>query len=276
MCRVVDFIASQDAIPAIQLGHAGRKASVTRPWEGTRPVPVSEGGWQPIGPSAQSFAAGWPTPTTMTKAMIEEFLEQFADAAARARIAGFRILEIHGAHGYLLHQFFSPLSNQRDDEYGGSFENRIRLLLETIDAARIAWPRDLPLFLRLSTTDWVEGGWTLDDSIRLCRILKDRGDVDLIDCSSGGNDPRQKIPIHPAYQVPFAAAVKQQTGCMTGAVGLIHTPDLAESIVANDQADLVILGRALLADPVWPLRAANALKATTVKWPLQYERSNIF
>ena len=194
----------------------------------------------------------------MTKAMIDEFLEQFTDAAARARTAGFRILEIHGAHGYMLHQFFSPLSNQREDEYGGSFENRIRLLLETVAAARSVWPRDLPLFLRISTTDWVEGGWTLDDSIRLCRILKERGEVDLIDCSSGGNDPRQKIPIHPAYQVPFAAAVKAKTGLLTGAVGLIHTPDLAESIVANNQADLVILGRTLLADPVWPLRAASA------------------
>lgn len=148
--------------------------------------------------------------------------------------------------------------------------------LETVAAARSVWPRDLPLFLRISTTDWVEGGWTLDDSIRLCQILKERGEVDLIDCSSGGNDPRQRIPIHPAYQVPFAAAVKANTGFLTGAVGLIHTPDLAESIVANNQADLVILGRALLADPVWPLRAASALKATTVKWPVQYERSNIF
>jgi 2,4-dienoyl-CoA reductase-like NADH-dependent reductase (Old Yellow Enzyme family) len=276
MRRVVDFIAAQDAIPAIQLGHAGRKASVKRPWEGSKPIPVDHGGWQPIAPSALPFAAGWPTPTAMTKAMIEEFVEQVTDAAARARAAGFRILEIHGAHGYMLHQFFSPLSNQRDDDYGGSFENRIRLLRETVEAVRGVWPQNLPLFLRLSSTDWVEGGWTLDDTIRLCGTLKQSGHVDLIDCSSGGNDPRQKIPIHPAYQVPFAAAVKAQTGFMTGAVGLIHTPDLAESIVANNQADLVVLGRALLADPVWPLRAANALKATTVKWPVQYERSNIF
>jgi 2,4-dienoyl-CoA reductase-like NADH-dependent reductase (Old Yellow Enzyme family) len=276
MRRVVDFIASQEAIPSIQLGHAGRKASVTRPWEGTRPVPIAEGGWQPAGPSASPYAAGWPVPAVMTEPAIEEFIEQFVDAAARARTAGFRILEIHAAHGYLLHQFFSPLSNQREDDYGGSFENRIRLLLETVAAVRTVWPGDLPLFLRLSITDWVEGGWTLDDSLRLCRILKQRGEVDLIDCSSGGNDPRQKIPIHPGYQVPFAAAVKAETGLLTGAVGLIHTPDLAESIVANGQADLVILGRTLLADPVWPLRAASALKATTVKWPVQYERSNIF
>jgi 2,4-dienoyl-CoA reductase-like NADH-dependent reductase (Old Yellow Enzyme family) len=276
MKRVVDFIASQEALPAIQLGHAGRKASVTRPWEGNRPLPASEGGWDAIGPSALPFAAGWPAPAVMTREMICRFLEQFAQAVERARDAGFRLLEIHGAHGYLLHQFFSPLSNQREDEYGGSFENRIRLLLQTVAVARSMWPRDLPLFLRISVTDWVEGGWTLEDSIRLCRTLAERGEVDLIDCSSGGNDPRQKIPIHPGYQVPFAASIKSATGMATGAVGLIHSPDLAESIVANNLADLVILGRTLLADPVWPLRAANALKAANVKWPVQYERSNIF
>jgi NADH:flavin oxidoreductases, Old Yellow Enzyme family len=184
--------------------------------------------------------------------------------------------KVHAAHGYLIHQFLSPLSNDREDEYGGSFENRIRFLLETIDAVRSVWPRELPVFVRISCTDWVEGGWRLEDSIRLCGILKDRGDVDLIDCSSGGNDPRQRIPIHPGYQIPFAAAVKAQTGMMTGAVGLIHSADLAESIVANGQADLVVLGRTLLADPVWPLRAAQHLKAAAVKWPVQYERSNIF
>jgi 2,4-dienoyl-CoA reductase-like NADH-dependent reductase (Old Yellow Enzyme family) len=212
----------------------------------------------------------------MTKAMIRQSVEEFAHAVQRARDAGFRILEIHAAHGYLIHQFLSPLSNDRDDEYGGSFENRTRFLFETIAAVRSVWPRDLPVFVRISCTDWVEGGWTLEDSIRLCEILKARGDVDLIDCSSGGNDPRQRIPIHPGYQTPFAAAIKAQTGMMTGAVGLIHSADLAESIVANGQADLVILGRALLADPVWPLRAAHRLKATGVKWPVQYERSNIF
>jgi 2,4-dienoyl-CoA reductase-like NADH-dependent reductase (Old Yellow Enzyme family) len=276
MRRIVDFIASQDAIPAIQLGHAGRKASTARPWEGSRPLPVSEGGWDPIGPSPLPFADGWPVPQTMSRSMIAQFVEQFAEAAHRAREAGFRILEIHGAHGYMLHQFFSPLSNTRDDDYGCSFENRTRLLLETVAAARSAWPADLPLFLRISSTDWVEGGWTLDDTTRLCRLLAQRGEVDLVDCSSGGNDPRQQIPIHPGYQVPFAAAVKSATGLLTGAVGLIHSADLAESIVANRQADLVILGRTLLADPVWPLRAAAQLKATSVKWPVQYERGNIF
>jgi 2,4-dienoyl-CoA reductase-like NADH-dependent reductase (Old Yellow Enzyme family) len=276
MRRVVDFIAGQEAVPAIQLGHAGRKASVTRPWEGTRPVPVEEGGWEVIGASARPFAKGWHTPLPMSKSMIDRSVEDFAQAVRRAREAGFRILEIHAAHGYLIHQFYSPLSNDRQDEYGGSFENRIRFLLETVRAVRSEWPRDLPLFVRISCTDWIDGGWTLEDSIELCRILKRDGDVDLIDCSSGGNDPRQQIPIHPGYQVPFAAAIKANTGLMTGAVGLIHSPDLAESIVANAQADVVVLGRALLADPVWPLRAASQLKAAGVKWPVQYERSNIF
>jgi 2,4-dienoyl-CoA reductase-like NADH-dependent reductase (Old Yellow Enzyme family) len=264
MKRVVDFIASQEATPAIQLGHAGRKACVTRPWEGTRPVPVAEGGWEVISASNRPFAKGYPMPIPMTRSMIGQYMEDLARVVRRAREVGFRILEIHGAHGYLIHQFLSPLSNDREDEYGGSFENRTRFLLESVSV------------LRLSVTDWVEGGWTLEDSIALCRILKARGDVDLIDCSSGGNDPRQQIPIHPGYQVPFAAAIKSNTGFMTGAVGLIHSADLAESIVANNQADLVILGRTLLADPVWPLRTAQQLKATTVKWPIQYERSNIF
>ncbi|HTM47236.1 MAG TPA: NADH:flavin oxidoreductase/NADH oxidase, partial [Bryobacteraceae bacterium] len=276
MKRVVEFIASQEAVPAIQLGHAGRKTSVTRPWEGSRPIPKEEGGWVGISSTDRPFAAGWPAPIRMTKEMIGRAAEDFALSVRRAREAGYRILEIHAAHGYLIHQFLSPLSNDREDEYGGSFENRVRMLLETIAAARAEWPADLPMFVRISCTDWVEGGWTLEDSIALCRILAAKGDVDLIDCSSGGNDPRQQIPIHPGYQTPFAAAIKSQTGLRTGAVGLIHSPDLAESIIANGQADLVVLGRALLADPVWPLRAASHLKAAGVKWPVQYERSNIF
>lgn len=276
MRRIVDFLLSQEAIPAIQIGHAGRKASVSRPWEGSRPIPISQGGWEVIGASNRPYSKGWPAPTPMTGSMIRQSLEQFAEAVARAREAGFQILEIHAGHGYLIHQFLSPLSNDRDDEYGGSFDGRVRLLLDTIDAARSVWPHRLPLFVRISATDWVEGGWTLGDSINLCRRLKARGDVDLVDCSSGGNDPRQNIPIHPGYQVPLAAAIKTNTGLLTGAVGLIHSPDLAESVVANGQADLVILGRALLADPVWPLKAAKRLKATTVKWPVQYERADIY
>ena len=212
----------------------------------------------------------------MTHAMIRGAIEQFADAVQRAHDAGFRIVEIHAAHGYLIHQFLSPVSNARQDEYGGSFENRIRFLLETLDAVRSVWPAELPLFVRISCTDWVEGGWSLDDSIALGRILKQRGDVDLIDCSSGGADPQQQVPVHPGYQTPFATAIRAQAGIMTGAVGLIHSPDLAESILANEQADIVVLGRTLLADPVWPLRAANQLKATNVRWPVQYERGKIF
>ncbi|MFQ5660635.1 MAG: NADH:flavin oxidoreductase/NADH oxidase [Gammaproteobacteria bacterium] len=274
--RIAAFIAQQGAIPAIQLGHAGRKASVGRPWEGTRPIPKSAGGWEVISASDRPYANGWPVPTPMSHEEIKEAMKIFSNAVCRARQAGFKILELHGAHGYLIHQFLSPLSNFRNDGYGGSFENRIRFLLESIDAARREWPDELPLFLRLSVTDWVEGGWDVGDSIQLASLLKQRGDVDLIDCSSGGNDPRQQIPIYPGYQVPFAQKIRETAGMSTAAIGLIQSPDLAESIIANGQADLVVLGRALLADPVWPLRAANKLKAKNVTWPVQYERSNIF
>lgn len=276
MRRIVDFVGAQDAVPAIQFGHAGRKASVGRPWEGTHPITPDQGGWDVISASDRPYATGWPVPTAMTRLMIEESLEDIARAVKRARDAGFRLIEIHGAHGYLIHQFLSPLSNFRDDDYGGSFDNRIRLLQQTIVAIRSEWPAEYPLFLRLSCNDWVKGGWSLDDSISLCHILKEGDAVDLIDCSSGGNDPRQQIPIHPGYQVPFAAAIRRQTGMMTGAVGLIHSPEHAESIIANGDADLVILGRSLLANPSWPLHAARELKASNVKWPVQYERSNIF
>lgn len=276
LTRIAGFIASQGAVPAIQLGHAGRKASVGRPWEGTRPVPVSEGGWNTVSASAKAYAADWPVPDALDGNGIQAELDALATATRRAREAGFQIVELHAAHGYLIHQFYSPLSNLRTDEYGGSFDNRVRFLIDSLEAMRSEWPDDLPLFVRLSVTDWVDGGWTVDDSIRLCEILKARGDVDLIDCTSGGNDPRQQIPIHPGYQVPFARQIKAETGLSTGAVGLINAPDLAESIVANGDADLVLMGRGLLADPHWPLKAANALKAQNVAWPVQYERSNIF
>lgn len=276
LARIAGFIGSQGAVPAIQLGHAGRKASVGRPWEGTRPVPVSEGGWNTVSASAKAYADGWPIPDALDGAGIQGELDALAQATRRAREAGFKIVELHAAHGYLIHQFYSPLSNQRTDEYGGSFDNRIRFLIASLEAMRSEWPYDLPLFVRLSVTDWVDGGWSVEDSIRLCEILKVRSDVDLIDCTSGGNDPRQQIPIHPGYQVPLARRIKAETGLSTGAVGLINAPDLAESIVANGDADLVLLGRGLLADPHWPLKAANALKAQNVEWPVQYERSNIF
>ena len=276
LARIVAFIETQNAVPAIQLGHAGRKASVGRPWEGTQPIALDAGGWQPIAPSALSYARGWPQPKAMDAAAISQCIADFRAAVRRAREAGFRILEVHAAHGYLFHQFLSPLSNQRSDDYGGSRANRARLLMQTLDAIRAEWPAELPLFLRLSVTDWVTGGWSLEDSVWLCQQLRLRGDVDLIDCSSGGNDPRQQIPIHPGYQVSFAQTIKAETGMATSAIGLINSPDLAESIIANGQADLVVLGRTLLADPVWPLRSANALKANNVPWPVQYERSNIF
>jgi 2,4-dienoyl-CoA reductase-like NADH-dependent reductase (Old Yellow Enzyme family) len=193
-----------------------------------------------------------------------------------ARVAGFKVLELHAAHGYLINEFLSPLSNKRTDRYGGSFENRIRFLLETIDAIRREWPADLPLFVRISVTDWVEGGWEVEESLRLCRILKERGDVDLVDCSSGGNDAAQRVPSYPGYQVPFAERLRSEAMIATAAVGLISAPEAAEEIIANQRADLVTLGRILLSDPYWPLRAAKALKSKTASWPLQYERANIF
>jgi 2,4-dienoyl-CoA reductase-like NADH-dependent reductase (Old Yellow Enzyme family) len=272
MRRITDFISAQGAVPGIQLAHAGRKASTARPSDGGQPIAVADGGWEVIGPSPIPFAPGYPVPVAMTLPMIREFLDGFAQAARRAREAGFRIVEIHAAHGYLLQQFLSPLSNQRDDEYGGSRENRMRLVLETAAAARSEWPAELPLFLRISSTDWVPGGWTLDDSLALARAVKAQGAVDLIDCSSGGASPLQQIPLQPGYQVPFAAAIRAAAGIPTGAVGLIHSADFAASIVANGQADLVILGRKLLADPVWPLRAARELRAAGVQWPVPYER----
>lgn len=276
LAKIADFIGSCGAVPAIQIGHAGRKASVTRPWEGAIPVSESDGGWSTVAPSPKPYADGWPMPRELGQDDIDDELQAMASAAKRAREAGFKILELHAAHGYLTHQFYSPLSNFRADRYGGSFENRTRFLFETVDAVRSEWPDDLPLFMRLSVTDWVPGGWDLEESVRLVGLLAARGQVDLVDCSSGGNDPRQVIPIYPAYQVELARAVKQRTGMLTGAVGLINSPDLAESTIASGAADIVLLGRTLLADPVWPLRAAKVLKAGNVKWPVQYERSDIF
>lgn len=276
LARIAQFVLDQGAMPAIQLGHAGRKASVGRPWEGAKPLSQDEGGWSTIGPSSLPYAQGWPTPTEMGPSDIEYQLGALASSARKALKAGFRIIELHAAHGYLVHQFYSPLSNLRKDRYGGDFEGRTRFLMDSIDAVRSEWPDHLPLFLRLSVTDWVEGGWTTEDSIRLASVLASGGKVDLIDCSSGGNDPRQSMPIYPGYQVPLARAVKEGSGMRTGAVGLIHSPDLAESVLASGAADLVLLGRSLLADPVWPLRAAKSLRARNVSWPRQYERSDIF
>ena len=273
--RIAQFIEKQGAVPGIQLGHAGRKASTCPPWDGAKPLAPEDGGWETIGPSALAFAQGFRPPREMSIGDIAQLTQKMVDSAIRARRAGFKIIEVHAAHGYLLHQFMSPLSNLRNDEYGGSFENRIRLLRETLTAIRTEWPDDLPLFLRISVTDWVEGGWDVDQSVKLARILKADGHVDLIDCSSGGNDPRQKISIYPGYQLRLSETVRKDAGIATGAVGLLHSPDLCEQVLANGQADLVILGRTLMAEPYWPLHAAKRLRAN-VDWPLQYERSDIF
>jgi len=275
LARIAAFIAAQGATPAIQLAHAGRKASMTRPWEGSRPLTADEGAWETIAPSALPFDDRCPAPAAMDAATIEEVLRAASKSARLAREAGFKVVEIHGAHGYLAHEFLSPIANRRSDGYGGTLANRARFLMEMLDAVRAEWPDDLPLFVRLSCTDWIDGGWSLDDTIALARMIKARGDVDVIDCSTGGIDPRQRVPVHPGYQVPFARAVRQHASIATAAVGLIHTADMAEQILGNDDADLVVLGRTLLADPYWPLGAARALRAS-VTWPIQYERANIF
>jgi 2,4-dienoyl-CoA reductase-like NADH-dependent reductase (Old Yellow Enzyme family) len=275
LARIAAFVEAQGAVPGIQLAHAGRKGSVSRPWEGTRPLTPEQGAWATIGPSALPFADGFHTPKAMDEADIAEVLDAMARATRRARAAGFKIVELHAAHGYLIHEFLSPLSNHRDDEYGGDLDGRARFLMAMVDAVRSEWPAELPLFVRLSCTDWVEGGFDLEQAIAVAGRLKARGDVDLIDCSSGGSDPRQRIPTHPGYQVPLAEAIRRRAGIATGAVGLIHSPEMAEAILANGRADLVVLGRALLADPYWPLHAAATLRHK-LAWPIQYERGNIF
>jgi 2,4-dienoyl-CoA reductase-like NADH-dependent reductase (Old Yellow Enzyme family) len=269
--RIAAFITAQGAVPGMQLAHAGRKASHHTPWNGNKSLTVSEGAWQTLAPSAIAYHEGEPLPKEMTLDDIQKFIYDFSAATARALKAGFKVIEIHAAHGYLLNEFLSPLSNQRSDEYGGSFENRIKLLLEVTRATRKIMGEELPLFVRISATDWVAGGWTEDDSIQLAIALKDAG-ADLIDCSSGGNSPAQKIPLEPLYQVLFAAAIKEEAKIMTGAVGLITTSTQAEAIINSGQADMVLLARELLRDPYFPLRAAHELKAAIV-WPKQYERA---
>lgn len=271
LARIVRFIASQGAVPGIQLAHAGRKASNPAPWKGSGSIPPADGGWTPVGPSALPFDEGWSMPTALDEPGILAVIEAFMDAARRAVAAGFRVIEIHAAHGYLLHQFLSPLSNHRTDAYGGSFENRTRLVREVVGALRNILPEELPLLVRISATDWVEGGWTLDQSVDLARELKALG-VDLVDCSSGGLAPRAEIPLGPGYQVPFAARLRAEAGLPTGAVGLITDPEQAEAILAQAAADLVLLGRELLRDPRWPLRAAKAL-GVEVPWPASYARA---
>jgi 2,4-dienoyl-CoA reductase-like NADH-dependent reductase (Old Yellow Enzyme family) len=269
--RIATFIAAQDAIPGIQLAHAGRKASHYSPWKGGKPLTAQEGAWTTLAPSAIPYREDEPLPKSMTKDDITKVLNDFRTATKRALQAGFKIIEIHAAHGYLLNEFLSPVSNHRDDEYGGTFENRIRLLVEVLEVIRKTWDDNLPLFVRISATDWVHGGWSQDDSVALSKILKSKG-ADLIDCSSGGNSPAQKIPVGPLYQVPFAEKIKRQTGILTGAVGLITTAEQSEEILLRQQADLIILARQLLRDPYFPLHAAKQL-AVDVPWPVQYERA---
>jgi 2,4-dienoyl-CoA reductase-like NADH-dependent reductase (Old Yellow Enzyme family) len=272
LSRIVGFIHEQGSIAGMQLAHAGRKASTSRPWEGHDAVPESEGGWtKVVAPSALRFSDTYWMPQALTPDGIQEVIEGFAAAARRACQAGFRVVEIHAAHGYLIHEFLSPLSNQREDDYGGSFENRTRLCREVVAAVRSAWPKELPLFLRISATDWVDGGWNIDESVKLAGELKQMG-VDVIDCSSGGNVPHAKIPVGAGYQTAFAERIRREAGIMTGAVGMITDPVQAEHIIQTGQADAVIMAREFLRDPYFPLRAARELEQP-IAWPVQYLRA---
>jgi 2,4-dienoyl-CoA reductase-like NADH-dependent reductase (Old Yellow Enzyme family) len=268
---IAQFIRQHGAVPGMQLAHAGRKGSTNVPWRGGKALPASDGAWEPVAPSAIRFAEDYPAPRALTVAEIESVVKHFASAAERALAAGFEVIEVHSAHGYLLHEFLSPLSNQRTDEYGGSFENRVRLALRVAEAIRKVWPARLPLFCRISATDWKESGWDLPQSIELAKLLKTAG-VDLIDTSSGGLMPDVKIPVGPGYQVRFAEAIRKNAGIPTGAVGMITEPEQAEIILKSGQADLVFLARELLRDPYWPMRAAKQVGAP-VHSPVQYERA---
>ena len=272
LARIVRFIREQGSVAGMQLAHAGRKASTYRPWEGLGTVPENAGGWtNVVAPSAVAFADHYPEPQALTSDGIQEIVAAFAEAARRACEAGFRVIEIHAAHGYLIHEFLSPLSNRRHDAYGGSFENRTRLLREIVAAVRSSWPEGAPLFVRISATDWIDGGWDIQQSVELARRLKEIG-VDLIDCSSGGNVAHAQIPVGPGYQTRFAEKIRRETGIMTGAVGMIVSPAQAEHIVATGQADAVIIAREFLRDPYWPLRAAREL-GQPISWPVQYLRA---
>jgi len=268
---ITSFIRSQGAVAGVQLAHAGRKASTAAPWTGGKPVAIGAGGWEPVSASPIPFDAGYPVPKELSATEIENLVAAFAQAAKRSLAAGFELVELHSAHGYLLHQFLSPLTNQRKDEFGGSFENRVRFPLQVVKAVREVWPERLPLFYRISATDWAEGGWDIEQSVELARLLKPVG-VDLIDSSSGGTVPRAKIPAGPGFQVPFAEAIRAKTGIATGAVGFITDAKQAEEIVSSGKADVVLLARELLRDPYWPRRAAQEL-GHKLKAPVQYERA---
>jgi 2,4-dienoyl-CoA reductase-like NADH-dependent reductase (Old Yellow Enzyme family) len=270
--QITDFIRSQGSRSAIQLAHAGRKASTWRPSDGDGAISVSEGGWANVlAPSAIPFSDTYPQPVALDATGIRKVVDDFAAATRRALLAGFDVVEIHSAHGYLLHEFLSPLSNRRTDEYGGSFENRIRALLEVVEAVRSEWPLDRALFVRISATDWADGGWDADQSVALSKILKERA-VDLMDCSSGGLVSYAKIPMGPGYQVQFAERVRKETGIATGAVGMITEAAQADAIIQTGQADIVLLAREMLRDPYWPMHAAAAL-GQHGSWPVQYLRA---
>jgi 2,4-dienoyl-CoA reductase-like NADH-dependent reductase (Old Yellow Enzyme family) len=272
LTHVVRELEAQGAVPGVQLAHAGRKASTHRPWDGGRTALPSDGGWaRVVAPSAVAFADGHLVPHELSESEIAAVVSAFADAARRALAAGMRVIELHAAHGYLLHQFLSPLSNLRSDRYGGSLENRMRVVREVVRAIRNTWPDRYPLFVRVSVTDWTDGGWDLEQTVELARVLKDDG-VDVIDCSSGGNVSGVHIPVGPGYQVPFAAHVKRNAAVATAAVGLITEPAQADAIIRDGQADLVLLAREMLRDPYWPLHAAKAL-GHEMAWPAQYLRA---
>ncbi len=272
--KITAFIKSQNSVPAIQLAHAGRKASTYAPWKGNGAVSEQDGGWQTIAPSSTPFAANYPLPKEMSKQDIQDVIEQFKLAAERSIESGFQLIELHFAHGYLVHEFFSPLSNFRKDDYGGSLENRCRLAVEIARNVRNVIPDEMPLFVRISATDWTENGWDILQSVKLAEWLKDVG-VDLIDCSSGGNVANADIPLGPGYQVPFSEEIRKKVDILTAGVGLITSPEQAENIIRTRQADLVVLAREMLRNPYWPLYAAEKLK-TDIQWPDQYKRAKRF
>jgi 2,4-dienoyl-CoA reductase-like NADH-dependent reductase (Old Yellow Enzyme family) len=276
--RITGLLTALGTVPGIQLSHSGRKAPTDRQWLGGKPVGAEKGGWQPVGPSPIAFAEGHPVPTELTLADIDKIVDQFAAAARRAAAAGFKVVELLAGHGYLIHQFLSPFSNHRTDSYGGSFENRTRFAVRVVDAVRAVWPDDLPIFVRVSATDWLtedpsdnREGWTVDETVRLAQLLTDRG-VDLLNVSSGGLVPDAKIKVGPSYQVPFAARVKAEAGIAVAAVGMITEPEQAAKILANSEADAILMGRELLRHPTWPLDAAKALGGD-VSVPPQYQRA---
>jgi 2,4-dienoyl-CoA reductase-like NADH-dependent reductase (Old Yellow Enzyme family) len=272
LARIASFIREHGSVAGMQLAHAGRKASTAAPWNGGKPIGVEHGGWSPIfAPSAIPFDQGYQTPVALDRAEIHGLVSSFAEAAQRALDAGFQVIELHAAHGYLVNEFLSPLSNVRSDEYGGSFENRTRFLREITEAVRQVWPESLPLFVRISATEWTDGGWEIEQSVELARMLAPLG-VDLIDCSSGGNVPKVRIPLVPGYQVPLAERVRKESGVATGAVGLITSAHEADEIVRSGKADLVLLARQELRDPYFPLHAARELGAP-IAWPRQYLRA---